>query len=82
VTYGGIDAFNALITERKAGLSLHEVCRLAAETHSRLVAYLLSLSPDEVMANERFKRRLRLDTYGHYPIHTADIVVWRERQGR
>jgi len=82
VTYGGIDAFNALMTERKAGLSLHKVCRLAAVTHSRLVDYLLSLPPDEVMANERFKRRFRLDTYGHYPIHTADIVAWRERQGR
>lgn len=81
VTYGGIDAYNALMTERKAGLSLDEVRHEAADTHTRLVDYLLSLAPDDVMVNERFKRRLRLDTYGHYPIHTADILAWRERQG-
>ncbi len=81
VKYGGIDAFNALMTERKAGLALDEVRHEFTETHARLVDYLFSLPPDEVMANERFKRRLRLDTYGHYPIHTADILAWRERQG-
>jgi hypothetical protein len=32
------------------------------------------------MAHERFKRRLCLNTQGHYPIHTADILAWRERQ--
>lgn len=78
VQYGGIDTFNALMTERKAGLSLDEVRQEFAETHGRLVDYLLGLPPDEVMANDRFKRRLRLDTYGHYPIHTADILAWRE----
>ena len=77
VTYGGIDAFNALMTERKAGLSLAEVRREAVETHNRLVAYAMSVPPDEVMANERFKRRLRLDAYGHYPIHTGEIRQWR-----
>jgi hypothetical protein len=81
VTYGGIDAFNALMTERKAALSLDEVRRESVETHGRLVSYLLGLPPDAVMGNERFKRRLRLDTYGHYPIHTADILAWRERRG-
>jgi hypothetical protein len=81
VTYGGIDAFNALMTERKAGLSLVGVRHEFLETHGRLVDYLLGLPPDEVMANDRFKRRIRLDTYGHYPIHTADICAWRERHG-
>ncbi len=81
VQFGGIDAFNALMTEQKAGLSLDEVRRESAETHHRLVDYLLTRSPDEVMGNDRFKRRLRLDTYGHYPIHTAGILAWRERQG-
>jgi len=81
VTYGGIDAFNALMTERTAGLALDEVRHAARETHGRLVTCLLGLPPEEVMANDRFKRRLRLDTYGHYPIHTADILAWRERHG-
>ncbi len=80
VKYGGIDTFNALMTERKAGLSLDAVRHEFAETHARLVDYLASLSPDDIMVNDRFKRRLRLDTYGHYPIHTADILAWRERR--
>ncbi len=81
VKYGGIDTFNALMTERKAGLSLDAVRHEFAETHARLVDYLASLSPDDIIANDRFKRRLRLDAHGHYPIHTADILAWRERQG-
>jgi uncharacterized protein (TIGR03083 family) len=81
VKYGGLDAFNALMTERKAALSLPEVRDELATTHQRLVDYLRGLPPAEILANERFKRRLRLDTYGHYPIHTADILRWREREG-
>jgi len=34
------------------------------------------------MVNDRFKRRLRLDTHGHYPIHTADILAWRDRNSK
>ena len=82
VTYGGIDAFNALMTERKAGLSLAEVRREAAGTHERLVAYVTDLPPEAVMANDRFKRRLRLDAYGHYPIHAGEIRAWREKTSR
>ena len=77
VTYGGIDAFNALMTERKASLSLDKVCEEFAETHRRLVAYLRAVPPEHLLGNSRFRRRLRLDTYGHYPIHTADIRRWR-----
>lgn len=79
VTYGGIDAFNALMTERKAGLSLDEVRAEFAETHRRLVDYILSVPPERIVGDSRFRRRLRLDTYGHYPIHTADIRRWRAR---
>jgi hypothetical protein len=46
VTYGGIDAFNALMTERKAGLSLVEIRSQFEETHRRLVGYLLSVPPE------------------------------------
>lgn len=77
VTYGGIDAFNALMTARRRDLSLAEVRSQFEETHRRLVAYLRSLPSERVTGDARFRRRLRLDTYGHYPIHTADIRRWR-----
>ena len=81
VTYGGIDAFNALMTERKRDLSLVEVRREFAETHRRLVDYIGNVPPERLLAEPRFRRRLRLDTFGHYSIHTADIRVWRGQQG-
>src|SRR5215468_4459965 len=37
IKYGGIDAFNALMTEQKAGLALSEVLKQLEETHSRLL---------------------------------------------
>jgi hypothetical protein len=82
VKYGGIDAFNALMADRKRELSLAEVLRQAAETHGRLIAYLESV-PEELFVREtRFRRRLRLDTYSHYPIHTEAIRRWREQHER
>src|SRR5689334_15895973 len=66
VTYGGIDAFNASMTERRKGLSLTDVLRQQTEVHRRLVA-LIRRAPDHQVSGEtRFRRRLRLDTYGHY----------------
>jgi len=36
--------------------------------------------PEELLTMEtRFRRRLRLDAYGHYPKHARAIRVWRER---
>jgi hypothetical protein len=75
--YGGIDAFNAMKTAEKRGLSLDDVRREARETHARLIAYLRSVPADRLKGNSRFTHRLRLDTYGHYPIHTEDIRQWR-----
>lgn len=80
-TYGGIDAFNAIMTERKQDLSLDDVRREFVETHERLVDYLRSVPPEQMFAGQRFRRRLRLDAYGHYPIHAAEIRAWRQRQG-
>jgi hypothetical protein len=78
--YGGIDAFNALMTTRKAGLTLSDVLRERVETHRRLVAFI-ERAPDEQFTSEtRFRHRLRLDTYGHYPKHTRAILKWRARQ--
>jgi hypothetical protein len=79
VTYGGIDAFNAQVREEKRGLSLSRVLREMDETHRRVIDYVQN-APDEQFTREtRFRRRLRLDTYSHYPEHTRMIQEWRER---
>jgi hypothetical protein len=81
VTYGGIDAFNALMTERRRHLSLAEVLRWQGEVHRRLIDFVERLPADQAGGSEtRFRRRLRLDTYGHYPKHTRAIRTWRERR--
>jgi uncharacterized protein (TIGR03083 family) len=80
VTYGGIDAFNAMMTERKRGLSLDEVRTLMDETHQRLLAYLETVPAEEYRRETRFRHRLRLDTYSHYPLHTEAIREWRARR--
>lgn len=79
VKYGGIDAFNALMTERRRGLSLGEVLRQQGDTHQQLVDYLQRVPEDQLAGETRFRRRLRLDTYGHYPRHAAGIRRWREK---
>jgi hypothetical protein len=81
VQYGGIDAFNALMTEQKRGLSLSEVLRQLDETHRQLVDYLRSVPEEQFTRETPFRHRLRLDTYSHYPIHTKAIQEWRERSG-
>ena len=79
VKYGGIDAFNALMTAQRRHLSLAEVRRQHDDVHARLVAYVRA-APEELYVREtRFRRRLRLDTYAHYPIHARAIRAWRER---
>ena len=80
ITYGGIDAFNALMTTKKAGLSLAEVCRQQEEIHRQVIDTVVR-TPDAQLASEtRYRRRLRLDTYGHYPKHTAAIRRWRAQR--
>jgi hypothetical protein len=79
VTYGGIDAFNALMTEKWRKLSIADVLREHVDVHRRLREYVMSV-PEELFAREtRFRRRLRLDTYGHYPKHAKAIRAWRQR---
>ena len=81
VLYGGIDAFNALRTEEARALSLEEVLRRFDDVHLRLVKYI-EQAPDEQFTKEtRFRRRIRLDTYGHYPHHTQAIRQWRGQAG-
>jgi len=77
VRYGGIDVFNALMTEQRRDRSLADVLRQHDEVHERLVDYVRR-APAELFTKEtRFRRRLRLDTYGHYPIHARAIRSWR-----
>lgn len=77
--YGGIDAFNAKMTEQKRTLSLSDVLGQLGETHHRLIDYIKS-APEELFTGETpFKRRLALDTWRHYPIHAKAIREWRER---
>lgn len=78
-TYGGIHAFNARMTEQKRSSSLSEVLRQLEETHARLLVYIDS-TPESQFTNETRFRRLRLDTYSHYPKHTEAIRKWRERR--
>jgi hypothetical protein len=77
VRYGGLDAFNARMTEQKAGLSLAAVRQQLRETHHRLIDYIQRAPEDQLGHQTRFRRRLRLDTYGHYPLHAEAIRQWR-----
>lgn len=75
--YGGIDAFNALKSIEKQALSLAETIEHFERTHQSLVEMLLSLPEENFLRESRFLRRLRLDTYGHYPLHARAIREWR-----
>ncbi len=79
VSYGGIDAFNARMTEAKRGLSLPEVLRELDDTHDRLVDFVRRAPDEHCVGDTRFRRRLRLDTYHHYPQHAEAIRTWRAR---
>jgi hypothetical protein len=49
------------------------------ETHRQLVSYLHSVPEEYFKGETAFRHRLRLDTYGHYPLHARAIQQWRER---
>lgn len=78
-TYGGIDAFNALMTKQKEGLTLPEVLRQLDDVHQRVLDAIGRAPEEQLVRETRFRRRLRLDTYSHYPKHAAAIRRWRER---
>lgn len=77
---GGIDAFNERAFERGRATPLSEVRRRLDETHRRLLDYLAGVPEDLFVRESRFRKRLRIDTYSHYPEHTEAIRAWRERQ--
>jgi hypothetical protein len=80
VQYGGLDAFNAQMAEQKRSLALAEVLSQLEETHRRLISYLQSVPEEHFIGETRFRHRLRLDTYSHYPLHARAIQEWRERR--
>ncbi len=80
VTYGGIDAFNAQATEQKRNLSLSEVLRQQDDTHRRLIDFIQCAPEDQFIRETRFRHRLRLDTYSHYPKQAEAIRKWREQR--
>jgi len=77
IKYGGIDAFNALTTKQKAGLALSDVLNQMDEIHTRLIDYVREAPEEQFTRETRFRRRLRLDTYSHYPNHAKAIQKWR-----
>jgi hypothetical protein len=77
--YGGINAFNALMTEAKRELPCKELLRQLDETHKQLVDIIQDAPDDQIATETRFRRRIRLDTYSHYPVHTLAIQQWRDK---
>ncbi len=80
VRVGGIDAFNARMTEEKRGLSLPEVLRQLDDTHGRLIDFIQRTPHAQFTGDTRFRRRLRLDTYSHYSKHAASMREWRAQR--
>src|SRR5207302_4263076 len=80
VTHRGIDAFNANMTAQRQHWSLAQVLVQQDEVHRRLVALVAGVPDEQATGETRLRRRLRLDTYGHYPKHAAAIRAWRERR--
>ena len=81
VRYGGIDAFNDQMMEQKRKLSLSEVLRQQDDAHRRLIDFIQSVPEGQIAQETRFRRRLRLDTYSHYPKHAEAIRKWRDARG-
>lgn len=72
---GGIDAFNARSAEANRQHSLATVLENFDRTHANLVHFLQESSAENF--TDRFVKRLRLDTYGHYKLHAKAIREWR-----
>ena len=76
VTHGGINAFNAQMTARNRELPLAEVISRRDDIHRRLLEFVQGVPEETFATDTRARRRLRLDTYGHYAIHAAAIRKW------
>jgi hypothetical protein len=77
--YGGIDAFNALMTENKRGLSFPEVLKQQDAVHRKLILFIEGVPERAFEGKSPFRHCLRMDTYSHYPKHAAAIRKWRRQ---
>jgi hypothetical protein len=77
---GGLDAFNAQKMAQKRDVAPEEVLRQLAAVHARLRDYVQSVPEEHFTRDTRFRRRLRYDTYSHYPEHARMIREWRAAQ--
>jgi hypothetical protein len=75
--YGGINAFNSKMAQLHRDQSLSVVLKESESTHRHLIAYINNSSEELFTYETRFRRRLRLDTYSHYPVHAKAILEWR-----
>lgn len=76
---GGIDAFNAMKWQHYHEASLEAARARFDQMHTRLLEFLQEV-PEQFFEKEtRFRRRLRLDTYGHVPEHTEQVRAWARR---
>jgi len=79
--YGGVDNFNARQYDAIRRLSLPEAREALRTSHQRLLDFLASVPETWFATETRFRHRLRLDTWGHYPEHTEAILAWRKTKG-
>ncbi len=79
--YGGPDGFNAWESEKKTGLSLEDMQSRLMETHHRLMSVVAEMAEEHWSTETRIRRRLRIDTYGHYRLHRNQIMAWRRERG-
>lgn len=61
-------------------LSISQVLRQQGGTRRRLIDFVQLVAEEQFPRGTRFRRRLRLDTYSHYPKHTQAICKWREQR--
>ena len=78
---GGIDAFNARQQAARRDVSLDRLRAEMAATHHRFLALIDRIPESAYKTEGRFLKRLRLDTYGHWRLHTEDVRRWRESRG-
>jgi len=78
--YGGINAFNAQMTEKYRPISLDEVLKRRDATHQSLLNYIRKAPQEQITTETRFRRRIRYDSYSHYPEHIEAILAWRKRK--
>jgi hypothetical protein len=79
--YGGVDNFNARQNEANSRLSLAEAREGMQASHQRVLDFLATVPESWFETETRFRHRLRLDTWSHYPEHTQAILAWRQTKG-